>query len=439
MPLTKRNVEVPLPCATRPDLTLENLITTQTTQEQSFKKTNLIQLTQLLGQLSQISQYANELFSGLIKQTNETSDRINNIKTRIANINNNINQVEKKMGMMFVSSNPNPELIEFKPQDNVPEANLFTKQSQSAAISEAYQKCKDLPNFSEIDSLRTDGIKCAKLYSNPEFFLEEWMAVMNKDIEVRKKKREERKKDKIKLRKEKQIRELAKKQYNSDGEVINQKTDDKKSENRKSKFTQPDTVVTEDMTPTDTTSMSMSAPPPPPMSNAGAPPPPPPAMPTTQNMSSIPPPQAPPLPSMGMPQVPAMAPATSQAPPPPPPPAANAPPPPPPPPVASANAPPPPPPPAAGGLPPANSNTFQRPQLNKAPAPAPVTNSRDDLLSNIKMGGFKLRKVEVNENRKPKDDLEGRNDVAALLIRRVALEDSDSESEESDSDSDEWD
>jgi len=38
MPLTKRNVEVPLPCSTRTDLTVENLISTQTTQEQSFKK-----------------------------------------------------------------------------------------------------------------------------------------------------------------------------------------------------------------------------------------------------------------------------------------------------------------------------------------------------------------------------------------------------------------
>eukprot|EP00833_Pecoramyces_ruminatium_P014506 jgi/Orpsp1_1/1188538/evm.model.d7180000065586.1 len=136
-----------------------------------------------------------------------------------------------------------------------------------------------------------------------------------------------------------------------------------------------------------------------------------------------------------MPQVPTMPMSTNA--PPPPPPAANAPPPPPPPPVAS-NAPPPPPPPAGGGapLPPSNANSLlsaiqQRPQLrpaSQAPAPAP-TNSRDDLLSNIKMGGFKLRKVEVNENRKPKDDLEGRNDVAALLIRRVALEDSDTESE----------
>jgi len=38
MPLTKRNVEVPLPCPTNPEITIDSLITNQTTQEQAFKK-----------------------------------------------------------------------------------------------------------------------------------------------------------------------------------------------------------------------------------------------------------------------------------------------------------------------------------------------------------------------------------------------------------------
>ena len=54
-------------------------------------------------------------------------------------------------------------MLEFKQQDNVPEANLFTKQSQPFAISEAYQKCENLPDFTEIDNLRTDGNKCSKV------------------------------------------------------------------------------------------------------------------------------------------------------------------------------------------------------------------------------------------------------------------------------------
>jgi hypothetical protein len=461
MPLTKRNVEVPLPCSTRTDLTVENLISTQTTQEQSFKKTNLIQLTQILGQLSQISQYANELFSGLIKQSNDTFERINNIKTRINNLNANINQVDKKMGMMKVSIIPNPELIEFKPQEFVPEADLFTKQSESFAINEAYQKCKDIPNFSEIDKFRTDGKKCAKLYSDPDFFLEQWKDVMNRDIEARKKKKEERKKDKIKVKKEKkQIRELSKKQYNSDGEVINQ---ERLSEYRKSKLSQPDSVITESVTPMTMDIPSMMAPPAPSAPTMVSNAPPPPAMPSVPAAPPVPLPFMPqqpqmgsigqippPLPSMGISSIPPMpmpTPVGSNAPPPPPPPAVStAPPPPPPPAMTATNAPPPPPPPAApsgGGLPTINANALQNVQLRSAsaaPAPAPApTNTRDDLLSNIKMGGFKLRKVEVNEKRKPNDDLEGRDDVAALLIRRVALEDSDSESEESDSDSDDWD
>ncbi|KAG4090418.1 hypothetical protein H8356DRAFT_1053287 [Neocallimastix lanati (nom. inval.)] len=452
MPLTRRKIEVPLPVTEKKELTLESLISPQLnqepsiTREQSFKKTNIIQLTQLLGQLSNISQYAHELFTDLIKQTNETSERINNIKARINAINSNIGQVEKKMGMMTVTNTPNPELLEFKQQDNVPEANLFTKQSQPFAISEAYQKCENLPDFTEIDNLRTDGNKCSKLYSNPNFFLEEYTDKMNKDIEIKKKRKEERKKDKVKLRKEKKINEISKKQYNKDGEVITQKLDqERKRESRLSRMSQSSTHESETAHQSSNTTSSVPHPPSVFM---------PPSVPTMSNMNStaVPPPPAlnqgapPPPQFMSMPQVPQV-PAATNAPPPPPPPAVNAPPPPPPPPMAT-NAPPPPPPPSGGApLPPSNTNSLlsaiqQRPQLKPATSNnlAP-TDSRDDLLSNIKMGGFKLRKVEINENRKQKDDLEGRNDVAALLIRRVALEDSDSsESEESDSDSDDdWD
>ncbi|ORX48911.1 hypothetical protein BCR36DRAFT_397972 [Piromyces finnis] len=405
---------------------------------------NLIQLTQLLGQLSQISQYANELFSGLIKQANETSERINNIKARINNINSNIVQVETKMSMMKVSNIPNPEcmksffkynifiLIEYKPHESV-EENIFTKQSQSFAINEAYQKCKDIPNFAEIDLLRTDGYKCAKLYSDPEIFFEEYKDVVKKDIDAKQKKKEERKKDKVKVKKEKKIRELSKKQYNSDGEVINQRLDrERSSEYRKSKLSQPDTNITEKITPMDTNSMMAS---PITMStNSAVPPPPPPSIPSIPALPTMPQPPLqlqsigqipPPYPSIGLSTVPSVpmpmpmpVPVSANVPPPPPPPA-----------VVSTNIPPPPPPAPSGGLPAINNNALQNVQLKSAtPVPA-QTNTRDDLLSNIKMGGFKLRKVEINEKRKPNDDLEGRNDVAALLIRRVALEDSDSESE----------
>jgi len=436
MPLTKRKIEVPLPVTDNANLTLESLISNKgsekITQEQSFKKTNLIQLTQLLGQLSQISRCANEIFTGLIKQTNETSERINNIKARINAINSNVDQVEKKVGMMSISNIPNPEVLEFKSQDIVPEANLFTKESQPTAIIEAYQKCKDLPNFSEIDSLRDDGIKCAKLYSDPDYFLEEYKALMYKDIADRKKKKEERKKDKIKLQKEKKINEISKKKYNRDGEIIIETDQDKKKESRKSRFAQPTNKDVKCLT--DNSMFSNTLPPPtmPSLSSITKQ-----AGPSMASTNGGPPP---PPPMLGNPPPPP--PAASNIPPPPPPPAVNAPPPPPPPPVA-VNAPPPPsggtapPPPSIGSL---LSEIQQRQQLkptSQTPSPAP-TSSRDDLLNNIKMGCFKLRKVEVNE-KKPKDDLEGRNDVAALLIRRVALEDSDSESEESDSDSDEWD
>ncbi|KAI9164568.1 Wiskott-Aldrich syndrome protein member 1 [Blastocladiella emersonii ATCC 22665] len=202
----------------------------------------------------------------------------------------------------------------------------------------------------------------------------------------------------------------------------------------------------------DSGSLPLPPPPPPPAMGGGTlpPPPPPPA-----GFGTLPPPPPPP-PAMG-----------AGAPPPPPPPpsgpgaaAANRgtggpppPPPPPPPPAAAAgspSAPPPPPPPpssssSGGGAPSLAALVAQAPKLRSTsaaprdpvPAPAPEP-GLDGVLSSIRGGGFKLRKVDPPVAKKAPLSATVGNDVASILMRRAAIEMSDSEEESGPEEDDDW-
>ncbi|KAJ3359780.1 WH2 domain-containing protein [Allomyces javanicus] len=205
---------------------------------------------------------------------------------------------------------------------------------------------------------------------------------------------------------------------------------------------------------------AMALPPPPPAAFGGADaftmPPPPPLPPSVSFAGTVPPPPPPAPPGlMG-----AMPP-----PPPPPPPALSiVAPPPPPPPMGGGSFPPPPPPPApvsSSGAPSLAALVAQAPKLRStagpaaapaAPAPAPA--GRDGVLSSIRMGGFKLRKVEAPAGdaaaaaagaagkkkgaNVPAPGAAGGNDVASILMRRAAIEMSDSEGEDEEDEDEDW-
>ncbi|KAJ3362495.1 WH2 domain-containing protein [Allomyces arbusculus] len=206
---------------------------------------------------------------------------------------------------------------------------------------------------------------------------------------------------------------------------------------------------------------AMALPPPPPVSFGGVDafnmPPPPPLLPNVSFTSAIPPPPPPGPPGL-MGAIP--------PPPPPPPPALSivAPPPPPPSMGGGGSFPPPPPPPApvsSSGAPSLAALVAQAPKLRPtagpaaAPAaPAPALAGRDGVLSSIRMGGFKLRKVEVPAGdaaaaagaaggkkkgaNVPAPGAAGGNDVASILMRRAAIEMSDSEGEDEEDEDEDW-
>ena len=197
----------------------------------------------------------------------------------------------------------------------------------------------------------------------------------------------------------------------------------------------------------------VTAPPPPPTGSPAKPPPPPPVLEGNAQRhmmhASLPPPPLPPPIMNGQqnnhPSLPAgqtlldsvtLKSRTSPSPSSPTPNVANgfcAPPPPPPPPVSGIPAPPPPP-----GAPVLNSNIIQNVVLS-APKPAeeaPVSDSRNDLLTAIR-DGMNLRKA-VQITKEERQQVGMGNDVASILSRRIALEFSESEGDSDYSDDGEW-
>lgn len=66
-------------------------------------------------------------------------------------------------------------------------SNLFTTSSQPSDIKAIYESCPPIPPLEMLDRFRTDGLSSSKLFSYPEFFVEEWKLLM-RDRDGKKKK-----------------------------------------------------------------------------------------------------------------------------------------------------------------------------------------------------------------------------------------------------------
>ncbi|KAI9138038.1 hypothetical protein BKA69DRAFT_1127664 [Paraphysoderma sedebokerense] len=429
---------------------------------------SLTQLLRCIDQLSQLSLHSGQLFTELSSQLTDISKRVAASKSRINNMKRVIPLVEKKMTTMAITDQMGSERMAFS-NPTAMDSNLLTKKTEHPAIQAVYNKCPPLPDLPQLDSFREDGLKCMQLYSYPEFFVEEWTKLMMKENEERKKKRRAKKKLRLENKRKAEVSEVQVKRYNNQGELITTTATNvpRPIQTEGNVAGQETDLVSKESlhqgsgsvgASLDQIQLSTLNPPLPPGMDASALPPPPPV--GDMDFSSLPPPPVfdtnavplpPPVPSGDSVPVPPPPVLPNSFAAPPPPPAFDAPPPPPPPsnfgappPPPSAPAPPlaPAPPPAPSAAPSLASSILAAPKLRSAAqnAHAPPANDRGNVLNSIKSGGFQLKKVEAPPQEKKKTVPTG-NDVASILMRRVALEMSDSEDDDDDDNEsdDDWD
>ena len=151
----------------------------------TLKRIPLLQLTRVLDQLAELSTFSNQLFADLGNKTIQLQSRFKNIEQRLGNITSNLETGFEKIGMGGTESvSRQRETFEssvgFK-------NNLFTTASRPFFVQDAYSNLPEAPPLHLLDEFRTDQQQSFKLFSYPEYFVEEWMSFMGKTNEKKKK------------------------------------------------------------------------------------------------------------------------------------------------------------------------------------------------------------------------------------------------------------
>lgn len=181
---------------------------------------HLQQLTKLLQQMSALSSYAHELFSDLTTSVQSTSKRMSALRKKVVAIQQLLPTVEKKMAAQACTWQLGSERHEWKLAPQM-EQQLFSKQSANPSISSIYaEQCLLPPTLVQLDKFRDDKQTSMKFYSYPQYFVEQWRLLMEKEQQARKKKRKEKKATGDHAKKAVVVADLAVKRYNKAGELI---------------------------------------------------------------------------------------------------------------------------------------------------------------------------------------------------------------------------
>jgi len=403
----------------------------------------------LLEQMQIFSAHATDIFTDIFEAANDTFRRIQGLSEKVAQLSERIPEVEE-----FYKVTPVQRLFEnqrlmtsWKQNED---SQLFRPETNAACVAEMFKDAYPPPNLEIMDPLMENGESALRKYTDPMFFVTEWVQAMEKQNEearkARREKRKNRKQQQVGQRQvavKKNVATIAKYVYDPNtGEKILVQQASGGSSAQQQEIT-AGTYIAQGSTDIDTNAVLSAAATQPEPSHAE-----PssghhhkkhkkddtPASPASPAAPAAPPapaaPTAPPAPTA--PAAPA-APAAPMAPPAPAAPAA-------PPAPAAPAAPPPPGAPAAvgGGGMGDLAAQLGAAHLKSAPAPTKKVEARTDLMNMIRQG----KKLRSAQDRVLADAVPSKSDqpaalsVADILSRRIAVADSD---DEDDDDDDEWD
>ncbi|KAJ8327212.1 Wiskott-Aldrich syndrome protein member 1 [Batrachochytrium dendrobatidis] len=153
----------------------------------ALRQVTMMQLTRLFDQLSELSIYANEIFVDLANKTLSITERINNVNMILSNADADMELIEEEISSSDIKTLSQRERFIWKSEMAI-SSNFFVKKTQPASIAAVYNQCRPAPFLEVLDKYRNDGQKCMKFYSYPDFFLEEWRNLI-KDQDGKKAKR----------------------------------------------------------------------------------------------------------------------------------------------------------------------------------------------------------------------------------------------------------
>jgi len=150
----------------------------------------------LLEQMQIFSAHAADIFTDILEEANATFKRVQELSEKVASLGERIPEVEE-----FYKNTPVQKLFEnqrlqtsWKQKED---SQLFRPETNAACIAELFKDSFPPPNLEIMDPLMPNGESALRKYTDPNFFVTEWVQAMEKqNEEARKARREKRKKRK---------------------------------------------------------------------------------------------------------------------------------------------------------------------------------------------------------------------------------------------------
>jgi hypothetical protein len=152
----------------------------------------------LITQLGAMTAYANDIFTELMDLAGSTYNRIAQLSARANNIAQSQANYEaflKSTTVEQLLSNPRGAF-----SAATADSQQFTKATQSKSLKAIYDRASLPPNFSLVNPFTENGQDAYKQYSNPNFFLDEWIQEQSRLREEAKKARRERRRQRAERR-----------------------------------------------------------------------------------------------------------------------------------------------------------------------------------------------------------------------------------------------
>ena len=183
----------------------------------NVKTLQAFQYKKLLSQIITVSNYSVTLLGSFYTRAELATNELEELYVRLSKLERALPQIEEKL-----TKEPFQLAENEKPLQTLINSSYLSKESRPIEMVAVYEKCKKPPELYRLDQFRFDGKTCMQFYSNPNFFVEEWKKVMEKESEEKKKKRKDKKALKAEQNKKNVVaaREVQVKKFDNDGQAI---------------------------------------------------------------------------------------------------------------------------------------------------------------------------------------------------------------------------
>ena len=152
------------------------------------KNLQAYQYKKLLSQIITVSNYSVTLLGSFYNKAETATNDLEELYERLSKLEQALPALQERL-----IKEPFQMTEVEKPQLTIINSSYLSKESRPQEMAVVYEKCKKPPQLHRLDEFRSDGKTCMQFYSNPNFFVEEWKKVMERESEEKKKKRKEKK------------------------------------------------------------------------------------------------------------------------------------------------------------------------------------------------------------------------------------------------------